>query len=111
MSRYFPPHRLSYLLASHADPDIIASLDRWLSSPPAGHLARMGALRPHFAKLGKTENRIIGVPDGGGLLPLGRHELLLLPALHAFRGQLPLLRPVHGRSGRVHDLGRRARVP
>jgi len=35
---------------------------------------------PHFTKVGKTEDRVIGVPDSGGRLPLGRTELLLLPA-------------------------------
>ena len=35
MSRYFSPQKLSYIIASHADPDIIASLDRWLTSTPA----------------------------------------------------------------------------
>ena len=29
MTRHFSPQKLSYLIASHADPDIIASLDRW----------------------------------------------------------------------------------
>lgn len=33
MTKYFPPNRLSYLIASHADPDNIASLDRWMTSP------------------------------------------------------------------------------
>jgi hypothetical protein len=39
---------------------------------------------PHFTKVGKTENRVIGVPEGGRL-PLGRSTLWLLPAhfLHA----------------------------
>ncbi|MGD9551027.1 MAG: MBL fold metallo-hydrolase, partial [Burkholderiaceae bacterium] len=35
MTRHFPPHKLSYLIASHADPDIIASLDRWMTSTKA----------------------------------------------------------------------------
>ena len=35
MTKHFSPQKLSYILASHADPDIIASLDRWLSSTPA----------------------------------------------------------------------------
>jgi hypothetical protein len=34
MSKHFSPQHLSYLIASHADPDIIASLDR--SSPRSG---------------------------------------------------------------------------
>ncbi len=82
MSRHFPPHKLSYLIASHADPDIIAALDRWLTSTPAQLVISRVWERfvPHFTKVGKTENRIIAVPDAGGRLPLGRHELLLLPA-------------------------------
>lgn len=40
---------------------------------------------PHFTKVGKTENRVIGVPDQGAHLPLGQTELVLLPAhfMHA----------------------------
>ncbi len=82
MSRHFPPHKLSYLIASHADPDIIASLDRWLTSTRAQLVISRVWERfaPHFAKAGKTENRVIGVPDAGGRLPLGHGELVLLPA-------------------------------
>ncbi len=87
MSRHFAPHKLSYLIASHADPDIIASLDRWMTSTKAQLvISRIWErFAPHFTKVGKTENRVIGVPDAGGRLPLGRHELHLLPAhfLHA----------------------------
>ncbi len=82
MSRYFSPQKLAYLLASHADPDIIASLDRWLTSTQA-HLVISRVWErfvPHFAKLGKTDARVIGVPDQGAILPLGRSELWLLPA-------------------------------
>lgn len=35
MTRHFAPHKLSYLIASHADQDIIAALDRWLTSTRA----------------------------------------------------------------------------
>ena len=35
---------------------------------------------PHFTKVGKTENRVIGVPDNGGRLPLGNSEIWLIPA-------------------------------
>ncbi|MGZ5269023.1 MAG: oxygen-binding di-iron domain-containing protein [Ramlibacter sp.] len=87
ISRFFLPQNLSYLLASHADPDIIASLDRWLTSTRAKLvISRIWErFAPHFTRVGKTENRIIGVPDAGGRLPLGRCELALLPAhfLHA----------------------------
>jgi len=87
MSRYFAPNKLSYLLASHADPDIIASLDRWMTSTRAKLvISRIWErFAPHFTKVGKTENRVIGVPDEGGILPLGHNELHLIPAhfMHA----------------------------
>lgn len=82
MGRFFPPQNLSWLLASHADPDIIASLDRWMT----GTKARLVISRiwerfaPHFTKAGKTDGRVLGVPDGGGRLPLGHSEVVMLPA-------------------------------
>ncbi|MBX3654751.1 MAG: FprA family A-type flavoprotein [Ramlibacter sp.] len=82
MSRHFSPQKLSYIIASHADPDIIASLDRWMTSTQAQLvISRIWErFAPHFTKVGKTENRVIGVPDSGGRLPLGQSELWLLPA-------------------------------
>jgi flavorubredoxin len=87
LSNWFVPQNLTYLLASHADPDIIASLDRWLTSTRAELVISRVWERfvPHFTKVGKTENRVIGVPDTGCRLPLGKSELWLVPAhfLHA----------------------------
>lgn len=82
MTRYFPPQKLSYLIASHADPDIIASLDRWMTGTQAKLvISRIWErFAPHFTKVGKTAGRVIGVPDAGGKLPLGDSELWLLPA-------------------------------
>src|ERR1035437_326131 len=87
MSKFFSPQKLSYLCASHADPDIIAALDRWLTSTPAKLvISRIWErFAPHFTKTGKTTRRVIGVPDACGRLPLGESELLLVPAhfMHA----------------------------
>jgi len=82
LSRFFPPQSLSYVIASHADPDIIASLDRWMTSTRAKLvISRIWErFAPHFTKVGKTEGRVIGVPDAGGSLQLGDNELWLLPA-------------------------------
>lgn len=82
MIKYFSPQKLSYLIASHADPDIIASLDRWLTATPAKLvISRIWErFAPHFTKAGKTAGRVIGVPDAGARLPLGKSELWLLPA-------------------------------
>jgi flavorubredoxin len=82
LSRFLPPQSLTYLIASHADPDIIASLDRWLTTTRAKLVISRVWERfvPHFTKAGKTEHRVIGVPDAGGKLALGKSELWLLPA-------------------------------
>lgn len=82
MSHWFQPKSLSYLIASHADPDIIASLDRWLTTTQAQLVISRVWERfvPHFTKPGKLEGRIISVHDRGGRLPLGQSELWLLPA-------------------------------
>jgi flavorubredoxin len=91
MSAFFPPHRLAAILASHADPDIIASLDRWMTATDAPvYISRVWErFAPHFCKPGKTTGRIVGLPDAGERLQLGvgadRFELWALPAhfLHA----------------------------
>lgn len=87
LARHFSPLRLSYLLASHADPDIIASLDQWLTSTRASLVISRVWERfvPHFTKLGQIQERVISVPDSGARLPLGHSALWILPAhfLHA----------------------------
>ena len=82
MRKYIAPSRLDYVIASHADPDIIASLDRWMSSTPAKLVisSLWARFAPHFCKLGKTDDRIVSVPDQGGRLKFGQTELWLLPA-------------------------------
>ena len=87
MTRYFPPNRLSALIASHADPDIIASLDRWTTATQARiYVSRLWErFVPHFCKPGKTTGRVVGIPDAGMRIPVGRNQLIALPAhfLHA----------------------------
>lgn len=88
MTRHFPPSRLSAILASHADPDIIASLDRWMTATPTAKLyvsTLWERFVPHFCKPGKTTGRIVGIPDSGMRIAIGRGELIALPAhfMHA----------------------------
>ena len=91
MSAFFPPHKLAAILASHADPDIIASLDRWMTATEAPvYISRLWErFAPHFCKPGKTLGRVVGLPDAGERLRLGigddHFELWALPAhfLHA----------------------------
>ncbi|HEX2010572.1 MAG TPA: MBL fold metallo-hydrolase [Roseateles sp.] len=91
LSQHLPPHQLSAILASHADPDIIASLDRWMTATRAPvYISRVWErFIPHFCKPGKTLGRVIGLSDAGARLRLGQgaeaFELWALPAhfLHA----------------------------
>ena len=87
MTQHFPPQRLSAILASHADPDIIASLDRWTTSTQAKIYVSKVWERfiPHFCKPGKTAGRVVGIPDPGMHIPVGNCELIAIPAhfLHA----------------------------
>lgn len=87
MTRWLQPSRLSGILASHADPDIIASLDRWFTSTTAPlYISTLWArFAPHFCKQGKSVGRIVGIPDAGMRIPLGSSELIALPAhfMHA----------------------------
>ena len=87
MTRHFPPQKLTALLASHADPDIIASLDRWMTATPAPLYISVlwERFAPHFCKPGKTEGRIVGIPDPGMRIRVGKHDIVALPAhfLHA----------------------------
>jgi flavorubredoxin len=87
MTRHFAPQRLTSIIASHADPDIIASLDRWMTATPAKlYISTLWArFAPHFCKQGKTDGRIVGIPDAGMRIRIGRNELWALPAhfMHA----------------------------
>lgn len=87
MTRHFPPNKLAAIIASHADPDIVASLDRWTTATQAKiYISRVWErFIPHFCKPGKTSGRIVPIPDQGQRIRVGRHDLLALPAhfLHA----------------------------
>lgn len=97
MSKFFPPKQLKYVFASHADPDIIASLPRWLIGSETQLLISRIWSRfvPHFCGQGKTTGRIIGLPDEGTILPFGSTNFQILPAhfLHA-EGNLQFYDPV-----------------
>ena len=82
IGRYFSPQKLDKILASHADPDIIASLDRWMTSTQAQlYISKLWErFAPHFCKPGKTQGRIVGIPDAGMRIPVGGTELVALPA-------------------------------
>lgn len=82
IARYFPPKQLDYVMASHADPDIVASVGRWLTASESKVLISEVWARflPHFCQTGKTAGRIVPIPDAGLVVPLGESSMLAVPA-------------------------------
>jgi flavorubredoxin len=97
MARYMPPKSLQYVFASHADPDVIASLPRWLSASDTTLLiSRIWArFVPHFCPNGRIGGRLLEIPDRGGRVRLGGNDLWIVPAhfLHA-EGNFQVYDPV-----------------
>ena len=79
---------IKYVIASHQDPDIVASLNRWMVGTTCSLVAPQLWSRfiPHF--LGKSNSlagRHFSIPDGGATIDLGNSSLQAVPAhfLHA----------------------------
>ncbi len=77
----------NYVLASHQDPDIISSLDLWLTQTSCRIVipAVWERFIPHLTHPGRLADRVISIPDQGQNLPLGNSQIQALPAhfLHA----------------------------
>ncbi len=87
MSEYMNVKELDYVIASHQDPDIVASLNKWMVGTNAKVVvpALWERFIPHFTRQGRTTGRIIPIPDQGANLQLGDMKLKALPAhfMHA----------------------------
>ena len=87
VGKYVPVKNLDMIVASHQDPDIVASLSRWLTATEANIVvpALWERFIPHFTRPGKTGSRTIAIPDRGMNLPMGNRVIKALPAhfLHA----------------------------
>lgn len=100
MSRYVQTRDLTYILASHQDPDIIGSVDRWLMYSDCTIVCSKLWGRfiphsvPHYQK-GAGGDRYMLVPDEGADIPMGSTHLRALPAhfLHSV-GNLSFWDPV-----------------
>jgi flavorubredoxin len=82
MHNYFSPKKLDYILASHADPDIIASVNKWMIHTDCKVLISKLWTRfvPHFCSVGNAEGRVDGIPDEGMKIPLGESMIKAIPA-------------------------------
>lgn len=85
IAKLIPIKELDYIFASHQDPDIIASLDKWLMYTEAKVVTSRlwDRFIPHFVPgymAAKGEGRLIGLPDEGTSLPFGDSEIKAVPA-------------------------------
>lgn len=87
MQKYFPSKELHYILASHPDPDIVASINKWFVASPCKLMisALWTRFIPHFTTGRDIGGRIIGIPDPGMDIPVGESRIKALPAhfMHA----------------------------
>jgi len=87
MQKHFSSKELNYILASHPDPDIIASVNKWFVASNCKVMISNLWTRfvPHFTTGKDNSDRIFGIPDDGGLISLGRCKIVALPAhfMHA----------------------------
>ncbi len=74
--------KLKYILLSHQDPDIVAATNGWLMTTDATAYTPVLWTRfiPHFGLDRLVVERLVGLPDHGGILKLGGTDLRVLPA-------------------------------
>lgn len=85
LARHVPLKELTYIIASHQDPDIIGAVDRWLMYTEATVVCSKLWGRfvphsvPHYQK-NQGSDRYMLLPDDGGNIPMGDTVLKALPA-------------------------------
>ena len=85
ITRYVRIKELDYVIATHQDPDIVSSLDKWLMYSEAKIVVSrlwerfIPHMVPGYMKE-KGEGRILGIPDRGMDIPLGDAVIKALPA-------------------------------
>ena len=82
MHNYFSPKKLDYIFATHADPDIIASVNKWMIHTDCKVLISKLWTRfvPHFCSVGNAEGRVDSIPDKGMNIQLGESHIQAIPA-------------------------------
>ncbi len=85
ITRYEPIRELDYVIATHQDPDIISSFNKWLMYSDAKIVVSklwerfMPHLIPGFMEA-SGRGRIMTIPDQGMIIPVGNCAIKALPA-------------------------------
>lgn len=85
MSPYVQPRNLTWIFASHQDPDIIGSVDRWLMYSPARIVCSKlwGRFIPHSVPHYQKDaghDRYVLLGDDGGEIRVGHCQMRAVPA-------------------------------
>ncbi len=82
VQKLLSPKDLKYILASHPDPDVIGSLNKWFVSTDCQVLISRIWTRfiPHLASGKGMAGRVVGIPDEGMDIKLGSAVIQALPA-------------------------------
>jgi flavorubredoxin len=82
MYQHIHVKHLDYVIASHQDPDVVASINKWLVGTDCKVVvpAIWSRFVSHFCNPGATRGRLIGIPDEGMNIPLGNAILKAVPA-------------------------------
>lgn len=85
LSRYIKARDLTWVLASHQDPDVIGSVDSWLLYTNARIVSSKlwGRFIPHsvpHCQKNSSSDRYVLLEDDGGRIPLGTSEIRAVPA-------------------------------
>lgn len=85
ISRISSIKELDYIFASHQDPDIISSIDKWIMYSDAKVVVSKLWERflPHLIPgymSSKGDDRIVSIPDEGGTVPFGESVIKAIPA-------------------------------
>jgi flavorubredoxin len=85
ITKYVKVKDIDYVMATHQDPDIVSSLDKWLMYSEAKIVVSklwerfVPHLVPGYMKQ-KVEGRIIAIPDQGMCIPLAHSMIKAVPA-------------------------------
>ena len=82
ISDYVNPKNVDFVIASHQDPDIIASLNKWLVGTQCKVVVPQlwRHFIPHVCSPGNTKGRLVGIPDSGMDIEIGGATFKALPA-------------------------------